>query len=79
MHFNVIILAFLLLGSLFVEVSAQAANHTPFVKIGVLSHRGDEKKNAVQEIFEFVWNRIIDEPEHLYPAFKIATQQKQAA
>lgn len=32
-----------------------------------------------EEIFEFVWNRIIDESEHLYPAFKIATEQKQAA
>ncbi len=32
-----------------------------------------------EEIFEFVWNRIIDESEHLYPAFKIATQQKLAA
>ena len=35
--------------------------------------------NDTEEIFEFVWNRIIDESEHLYPAFKVATQQKQAA
>jgi len=27
-----------------------------------------------EEIFEFIWNRIRDESEHLYPAFKIATQ-----
>jgi hypothetical protein len=32
-----------------------------------------------EEIFEFVWNRIIDESEHLYPAFKIATEEKRAA
>ena len=43
MHFNIIFLSFILLSSLFVEASAQATNETPFVKIGVLSHRGDEK------------------------------------
>ena len=32
-----------------------------------------------EEIFEFVWNRIIDESERLYPAFKIATQEQKAA
>ncbi|MCK5726850.1 MAG: hypothetical protein KAH22_08510 [Thiotrichaceae bacterium] len=26
-----------------------------------------------EQIFEFVWNRIIDESEHLYPAYKKAT------
>lgn len=35
--------------------------------------------DETEEIFEFVWNRIIDESEHLYPAFKIATQQQKAA
>jgi hypothetical protein len=29
-----------------------------------------------EEIFMFIWNRIIDESEYLYPAFKIATQPK---
>ena len=43
MHFKAIFITFFLLGSFFIEIKAQAINHTPFVKIGVLSHRGDKK------------------------------------
>ena len=46
-------------------------------KLRIKNH--DQFIHDTEEIFEFVWNRIIDESEHLYPAFKIATQQKQAA
>ena len=32
-----------------------------------------------EEIFNFVLDRIVDESEHLYPAFKRATEQEKAA
>lgn len=32
-----------------------------------------------EDIFELVWKRIIDESEHLYPVFKKAIQQAEAA
>jgi two-component system sensor histidine kinase TtrS len=43
MHFKVIFLTFIVFLSLFVDIKARTVNHTPFVKIGVLSHRGDKK------------------------------------
>ncbi len=43
MYFKVISLLFLLFSSLLSWTEIQAANDTPFVKIGVLSHRGNEK------------------------------------
>jgi two-component system sensor histidine kinase TtrS len=43
MRFNIIFLLFFLLGSFCIEIEAKARNATPFIKIGVLSHRGEEK------------------------------------
>lgn len=43
MHIKTFFLLFALLSNLFIEVEAKARNLTPFIKVGVLSHRGDEK------------------------------------
>ncbi|VAW27370.1 hypothetical protein MNBD_BACTEROID06-1089, partial [hydrothermal vent metagenome] len=43
MHFKAIIPLFFLLSSFSLWAKTQIPSHTPFVKIGVLSHRGDAK------------------------------------
>ena len=43
MPFKTFLLTCIFLSSVFIGIKAQTSNHTPFVKIGVLSHRGDEK------------------------------------